>query len=214
MIGGRDYMGPPNEGYIYLWSNYSDWKHGSRFTPQKVAFWKGNPIISGKSRLVKYYSKRRQGLYLVYKRYFSCQLGDYMLPSPPFTRTWKIHWTKVPTTDWCCRHCQREQSCKAFRFEGGVGEIWGDRGAFWWCCVFCWRRLNQNWCPPKLEVTGFFVRKIIKSIFPYPITTLKAEEKSLFEYFSWEWRKVFVWTLMHEQLQTSTLNFKLSKARI
>ena len=29
--------------------------------------------------------KRRQGLYLVYKRHFSCQLGDYILPIPPFT---------------------------------------------------------------------------------------------------------------------------------
>ena len=27
--------------------------------------------------------KRRQGIYLVYKRYFYCQLGDYMLPIPP-----------------------------------------------------------------------------------------------------------------------------------
>ena len=26
--------------------------------PQKVAFWKGNPLISGKSRLVKYYLGR------------------------------------------------------------------------------------------------------------------------------------------------------------
>ena len=27
--------------------------------PQKVAFWKGNPLISGKSRLVKYYNLAR-----------------------------------------------------------------------------------------------------------------------------------------------------------
>ena len=32
--------------------------------------------------------KRRQGLYLVYKRDFcSCQLSDYILPIPPFKRT-------------------------------------------------------------------------------------------------------------------------------
>lgn len=30
--------------------------------------------------------KRRQGLYLVYKRYTSRQLGDYMIPIPPFAR--------------------------------------------------------------------------------------------------------------------------------
>ena len=35
--------------------------------------------------------KRRQGLYLVYKRYFSCQLDDYILPIPAFTRTRIIH---------------------------------------------------------------------------------------------------------------------------
>jgi len=34
---------------------------------------------------------------------------------------WVVDWVKVPTTDWCCRHCQREQSCKAFRFEGISG---------------------------------------------------------------------------------------------
>ena len=38
----------------YLWANYSDRKH--EFSPQKVAIRKGNPIISGKSRLVKYYN--------------------------------------------------------------------------------------------------------------------------------------------------------------
>ena len=31
------------------------------------------------------YPPRRQGLYLVYKRYSPCQLGDYILPIPPFT---------------------------------------------------------------------------------------------------------------------------------
>ncbi len=36
--------------------------------------------------------KRRQGLYLVYKRYFSCQLGDYILPITLQVRTWNIHW--------------------------------------------------------------------------------------------------------------------------
>ena len=30
-----------------------------RFSPQKVAFWKGNPLISGKCRLVKYYNLAR-----------------------------------------------------------------------------------------------------------------------------------------------------------
>ena len=40
--------------------------------PQKVAFWKGNPLISGKSRLVKYYNLARdysQGF--VHPRWFA-----------------------------------------------------------------------------------------------------------------------------------------------
>ena len=40
-----------------LWSNYSDLTQP--ICPQKVAFWKGNPLISGKSRLVKYYNLAR-----------------------------------------------------------------------------------------------------------------------------------------------------------
>ncbi|CAL1152480.1 unnamed protein product [Cladocopium goreaui] len=41
---------------------------------------------------------------------------------------WVVDWVKVgpatlpvPTTDWCCRHCQRQKDCKAFRFEGISG---------------------------------------------------------------------------------------------
>ena len=37
---------------ISFWSNYSDLTRP--ISPKKVAFWKGNPLISGKSRLVKY----------------------------------------------------------------------------------------------------------------------------------------------------------------
>ena len=41
--------------YIYIWSNYSD------LTRPHPKWWfsKGNPLISGKSRLVKYYNLAR-----------------------------------------------------------------------------------------------------------------------------------------------------------
>ena len=38
-------------------------------------------VIGGRDSIA---SKRRQGLYLVYKWYFSCQLGEYMLPTTFF----------------------------------------------------------------------------------------------------------------------------------
>ena len=36
-----------------LWSNFIATSH-NRFSPQNVAFWKGNLLIAGKSRFVKY----------------------------------------------------------------------------------------------------------------------------------------------------------------
>ena len=51
-----------HEGPTVFWSKKSSWPHGfDPFTPQNVAFWKGNgtPTISGKSRLVKYYTLAR-----------------------------------------------------------------------------------------------------------------------------------------------------------
>ncbi len=43
---------------------------------------------------------RRQGLYLVYKRYIHCRIGWVIILIiyylPPFTRTWKIHWPPYP----------------------------------------------------------------------------------------------------------------------
>ena len=44
----------------WIWSNYSDRKH--EFSPQMVAKSKGNPLISGKPRLVKYYNLARMDL--------------------------------------------------------------------------------------------------------------------------------------------------------
>ena len=41
------------EKHIGIWSNYSDLKHDQN--PQMVVKSKGNPLISGKPRLVKYY---------------------------------------------------------------------------------------------------------------------------------------------------------------
>ena len=41
-----------------FWSNYISRPHPTDF-PQKVAFWKGHPLISGKSRLVKKYNLAR-----------------------------------------------------------------------------------------------------------------------------------------------------------
>ena len=42
----------PKAEFVHFWSNLSDRKHD--LGPQKVAFRKGNPLTSGKSRLLKY----------------------------------------------------------------------------------------------------------------------------------------------------------------
>ncbi|CAE7720862.1 unnamed protein product [Symbiodinium pilosum] len=34
---------------------------------------------------------------------------------------WVVDWKPVPTPDWCCKWCQRNQTCIAFRFEGIPG---------------------------------------------------------------------------------------------
>ena len=58
-LGGKSMKKPGRVDYrtpisTAIWSNEIATSHGS-LSPQKVAFWKRNPLISGKSRLVKYY---------------------------------------------------------------------------------------------------------------------------------------------------------------
>ena len=62
--------GETNKCIVYIvWSNYSDL---TRPHP-KCWFSKGNPLISGKSRLVKYYNLARYSAYcMLKKRHMSC----------------------------------------------------------------------------------------------------------------------------------------------
>ena len=53
----------------------------TRFSPQNVAFWKGNPRISGKSRLVKYYNLTRINVEIHFMSPFNVEIHFMSLKS-------------------------------------------------------------------------------------------------------------------------------------
>ena len=55
MVGSKEQMQMCIYIYIYIWTNYNDLSRGH----PKWWFSKGNLLISGKSRLVKYYNLAR-----------------------------------------------------------------------------------------------------------------------------------------------------------
>ena len=101
--------------------------------PQKVAFWKGNPLISGKSRLVKYYNLGRfvhSILTSFYRR-----VSDAKLLSNIVSRTHN------QTSIWIWT--RGGKSHQAFNGPGpGIRQTWNNSAAF----VFHFLRNDQMAC--------------------------------------------------------------------
>ena len=85
--------------YIYIWSNYSD------LTRPHPKWWfsKGNPLISGKSRLVKYYNLARYiYIYIAATQMASIFEGKKINPPPPKKQGPNSNQNKgFPSNDFC-----------------------------------------------------------------------------------------------------------------
>ena len=118
--------------YIYIWSNYND------LTRPHPKWWfsKGNPIISGKSRLVKYYNLTR---YITYQGHciniFQTQrqgspLKEKMLPCDyPIWRKPSSPW-ELSSGCWAANKTSKQKKQKS-----------------WNWCLFdfvCWVRLKTS----------------------------------------------------------------------